>query len=68
MIKITKINHALTHLPLEQAKGSAQQRLDKVAQTSRNFMGNIETVYNFYGNINTRIYKNILTQTANAKT
>ena len=67
MIKITKINHALTHLPLEQAKGSAQQRLDKVAQTSRNFMGNIETVYNFYGNINTRIYKNILTQTANAK-
>ena len=52
MIKITKINHALTHLPLEQAKGSAQQRLDKVAQTSRNFMGNIETVYNFYGNIN----------------
>lgn len=65
-MNITKINHALTHLPLEQAKGSAQQRLDKVAKTSRNFMGNIEALYDSFGNITPKTYKQVLTQTAKA--
>lgn len=62
-----KINHELTHLPLKQIRGSVQQRLDKVTEISHNFMGNIESVYDTFGYIKTKTFKNVLKQTAKAQ-
>lgn len=62
-----QINHALTHLPLNQIKGSSQQRLDKVTKISHNFMSNIEAIYDSFGDINTKTFKNVLKQTAKAE-
>ncbi len=62
-----KVNHALSHLPLEAAKGSAKQRLDKAIQTSDNFFGNIKAMYNTYGDVTTKVFVNTLKQTAKAK-
>ncbi len=62
-----KINHALSHLPLEKAKGSAKQRLDKAIQTSDNFFGNIKAMYDTYGDVTPKLFVNTLKQTAKAK-
>lgn len=62
-----KINHALSHLPLEAAKGTAKQRLDKAIQTSDNFFGNIKSIYNSYGDITPKVFVNTLKHTAKAQ-
>lgn len=62
-----KINHTLSHLPLEVARGSKTQRLDSAIEATNNFFGNIKAYYNFYGDITPKEFVNVLKRTAKTK-
>lgn len=62
-----KINHAMTHLPLKVAKGTAKQRLDKAISASDEFFGNVKSLYLKYGDITPELFAKTLRHTAKTK-
>lgn len=62
-----KINHAMSHLPLKVAKGTAKQRLDKAISASDEFFGNVKSLYLKYGDITPELFAKTLRHTAKTK-
>ena len=62
-----KINHAMSHLPLKAAKGTAKQRLDKAISASDEFFGNVKSLYLKYGDITPELFAKTLKHTAKQK-
>ncbi len=62
-----KVNHAMSHLPLEVAKGTAKQRLNNAITTSNNFFGNIYSLYLKYGDITPDLFVKTLKHSAKTK-
>lgn len=62
-----KINHAMSHLPLKAAKGTAKQRLDKAISASDEFFGNVKSLYLKYGDMTPELFAKTLKHTAKNK-